>query len=88
MVPVFVAIAIPFAPAALPAYAASLSVTDAALDRWQPFITEASLRFNVPERWIRAVMQAESGGQTMLNGHPITSNAGAMGLMQVMPGTY
>ena len=33
-------------------------------------------------------MQAESGGQTLLNGRPITSRAGAMGLMQLMPETY
>jgi hypothetical protein len=33
-------------------------------------------------------MQIESGGRTMLNGRPITSTAGAMGLMQVMPGTF
>jgi hypothetical protein len=33
-------------------------------------------------------MQAESGGRTMLDGRPITSRAGAIGLMQVMPGTY
>jgi hypothetical protein len=33
-------------------------------------------------------MHAESAGQTMLNGKPITSAAGAMGLMQVMPKTY
>jgi soluble lytic murein transglycosylase-like protein len=33
-------------------------------------------------------MQAESGGRTMLDGRPITSRAGAMGLMQVMPDTY
>ena len=34
-------------------------------------------------------MQQESGGrQTGANGRPITSSAGAMGLMQVMPGTY
>lgn len=58
------------------------------IDRWQPFITEASRRFAVPEPWIRAVMAAESAGQTILDGRPITSPAGAMGLMQVMPETY
>ncbi|MEW5424040.1 lytic transglycosylase domain-containing protein [Amorphus sp. 3PC139-8] len=58
------------------------------LDRWQPFIAEASARFAVPALWIRAVIQAESAGRTMLDGRPITSSAGAMGLMQVMPDTY
>jgi cell division septation protein DedD len=33
-------------------------------------------------------MRVESGGSEYLNGRPITSSAGAMGLMQVMPGTY
>ena len=33
-------------------------------------------------------MQQESGGRTELNGKPITSSAGAMGLMQIMPETY
>jgi soluble lytic murein transglycosylase-like protein len=33
-------------------------------------------------------MHSESGGRTTLNGQPITSVAGAMGLMQLMPGTY
>ena len=33
-------------------------------------------------------MRAESGGRTMLDGRPITSRAGAIGLMQVMPATY
>jgi soluble lytic murein transglycosylase-like protein len=33
-------------------------------------------------------MRAESGGQTMLHGRPIISRAGAMGLMQIMPGTW
>ena len=56
-----------------------------AIDR---HIDEASRRFDVPEQWIRAVMQVESGGRTHLNGRPITSSAGAMGLMQVMPATY
>src|SRR3546814_10108268 len=73
---------------AKPACAEPIATTDAALVRWRDFIAEASRRFGVPEAWIRAVMQAESGGLTMLDGHPITSRAGAMGLMQVMPGTY
>jgi len=33
-------------------------------------------------------MQAESRGNTQLGGRPITSPAGAMGLMQVMPATW
>src|SRR3546814_1455309 len=58
------------------------------LDRWQPFIAEAADRFDIPAAWIRAVMQAESGGRTTLDGRPITSRAGAMGFMPVMPATY
>jgi hypothetical protein len=62
--------------------------TQSDIDQWQPLIDEASRRFGVPAAWIRAVMQAESGGRTMLDGRPITSRTGAMGLMQMMPGTY
>ncbi|HEX8215049.1 MAG TPA: transglycosylase SLT domain-containing protein [Allosphingosinicella sp.] len=58
------------------------------LDRWSIFIAEASARFGVPEPWIRRVMRAESGGRTTLGGRPIVSRAGAMGLMQLMPGTW
>ncbi|RUW87301.1 lytic transglycosylase domain-containing protein [Mesorhizobium sp. M8A.F.Ca.ET.059.01.1.1] len=58
------------------------------LQRWQQFVAEASRRFGVPQAWIYAVMDAESRGQTMLNGRPITSRVGAVGLMQLMPGTY
>ncbi len=57
-------------------------------DPWGPYIHEASGKYRVPEKWIRAVMRQESGGREFLNGRPITSNAGAMGLMQVMPSTY
>lgn len=46
-------------------------------------IAEASARFAIPEHWIRAVMQAESAGDPRAISH-----AGAMGLMQVMPGTW
>jgi soluble lytic murein transglycosylase-like protein len=63
-------------------------IADPAIDRWQTFIDEAALRFGVPASWIRAVMATESAGQTLLNGRPITSTVGAIGLMQVMPETY
>ncbi len=59
------------------------------LDRWDGTVTEASKRFHVPKPWIRAVMQRESGGRTMLDQtRPMVSSAGALGLMQVLPGTY
>lgn len=60
----------------------------AQVDRWSEHIAEASARFGIPEAWIRRVMQAESGGQTLLGGRPIVSHAGAQGLMQVMPRTW
>ncbi len=58
-------------------------------DPWGPYVGEASAKFDVPERWIREVMHQESGGHLYgRGGDLITSGAGAMGLMQVMPGTY
>lgn len=47
------------------------------------YIAEAAQRFRIPERWIRAVMQAESAGNARA-----VSSAGAMGLMQIMPDTW
>jgi soluble lytic murein transglycosylase-like protein len=67
--------------AAAPACAQSVAT-------WRPIIAEAAQRFGVPEGWIERVMRAESGGRTTLGGRPITSSAGAMGLMQLMPGTW
>lgn len=58
------------------------------VDRWRSLITEASARFGVPADWIERVMRAESRGMTMWQGRPITSRAGAMGLMQLMPATW
>jgi cell division septation protein DedD len=52
-------------------------------DPWGPYIAQAARRFDVPERWIREVMRQESAGRVSA-----TSRVGAMGLMQVMPGTY
>jgi soluble lytic murein transglycosylase-like protein len=68
------------------AIAASAKAESAA--DWPPYIAEASARFGVPAAWIERVMHAESGGRTQLNGRPIRSSAGAMGLMQLMPGTW
>jgi hypothetical protein len=70
---------------------ALLWVTPANADnvrRWQPYISEASHRFGIPEDWIVRVLRAESGGQTIRNGKPIRSRVGAMGLMQIMPKTW
>ena len=55
---------------------------------WDAYIDEASRRFGVPASWVRSVMRAESAGHQFIDGRPITSSAGAMGLMQVMPATY
>mgnify|MGYP000067688122 FL=1 len=63
-------------------------VASPAIDRWRPFVAEASLRFGIPQDWIIAVMRAESGGETHRNGRLIVSRAGAMGLMQLMPATW
>ncbi|NHN84505.1 transglycosylase SLT domain-containing protein [Acetobacter musti] len=57
-------------------------------DPWGPYIQEASQRFDVPELWIRGVIQRESGGRLFHNGELVTSAPGAMGLMQLMPPTY
>ena len=56
---------------------------DPARDLHAAAIAEASVRFAIPEHWIRAVMEAESAGDPRA-----VSHAGAMGLMQVMPGTW
>ena len=68
-----------------------LAATPAKADevgRWRPMIEEASTRFGIPTSWIERVMRAESRGYTTLNGRPIRSRAGAMGLMQLMPATW
>jgi soluble lytic murein transglycosylase-like protein len=58
------------------------------ISRGRPWIIEAAARFQLPPAWITAVMRAESGGRLALQGRPITSPAGAMGLMQIMPTTW
>lgn len=63
--------------------------TSQLIKRWDPIVVAAAKKFHVSQDWIRSVMRMESGGRTMLDARfPITSYAGAMGLMQVMPQTY
>jgi hypothetical protein len=46
-------------------------------------VAEAAQRFGIPEHWIWAVIRVESNGNVRA-----ISTAGAMGLMQIMPGTW
>jgi hypothetical protein len=52
-------------------------------DPWAAHIAEAARRFDIPDRWIRAVMVVESVGDPAA-----LSPKGAIGLMQVMPATW
>jgi soluble lytic murein transglycosylase-like protein len=70
---------ISFAPSAR----AQIAARPQSIDRFANFVAEASARFTVPARWIRAIIQIESTGDE----HAI-SPRGAMGLMQLMPGTW
>src|SRR5216684_132427 len=58
-------------------------VTINPVNRYTGYIAEASRRFGIPERWIRAVIRVESSGQVKA-----VSPKGAIGLMQIMPDTW
>ncbi len=67
----------------LSATACAATASMARDDPYAVHIAEASRRFGIPDHWIRAVMRVESAD----NPHAISA-AGAMGLMQIMPGTW
>jgi len=52
-------------------------------DPYATYIAEAATRFRLPPGWIRAVLRAESAGDPRA-----ISPKGAIGLMQIMPGTW
>src|SRR5258705_8172607 len=58
-------------------------VTTNPVNPYAGYIAEASRRFGIPERWIRAVIRVESSGQGKA-----VSPKGAIGLMQIMPDTW
>lgn len=70
------------------AVAASTAADTNPMHQWSVEIAEASARFGVPEQWIRRVIRAESGGRVTQHDRPIVSRSGALGLMQLMPGTW
>jgi soluble lytic murein transglycosylase-like protein len=72
----------------LEAAAVAAQPAPAEVVRWQPYVDEASERFGIPADWIERVMQAESRGRTALEGNPLRSRVGAIGLMQLMPATW
>lgn len=52
-------------------------------DPYAAHIAEAAQRFGIPAAWIKAVMRVESANEVRA-----ISPKGAMGLMQIMPGTW
>jgi soluble lytic murein transglycosylase-like protein len=60
----------------------------AGIAQWRREIASAAARCGIPADWIARVVRAESAGRTMRGGHPIRSAKGAIGLMQLMPGTW
>lgn len=60
----------------------------ALVDHWRREIDQAAIRFQLPSNWIARVIQVESGGHALVDGRPIRSAKGAMGLMQIMPATW
>lgn len=67
----------------IPTHAQSVATERASTHPYADQIAEASQRFRIPEHWISAVMQVESAGHVTA-----VSIAGALGLMQIMPGTW
>lgn len=61
--------------------ALALSPAIARAQDWDDLVRQAAERNALPATWVRAVLQAESAGDP----HAV-SGAGAMGLMQLMPG--
>jgi soluble lytic murein transglycosylase-like protein len=67
----------------VPAFAQSAAQAEVQRVDISVYVSEAAQRFGLPENWIYAVMRTESAGRI-----GAVSSAGAMGLMQLMPGTW
>jgi soluble lytic murein transglycosylase-like protein len=83
VVPLFIALVVSNAAAVAETRPADPAARYATSDPFAEFVEEASRRFGVPVRWIRAVIDVESAGDVRAR-----SPKGAMGLMQIMPETW
>lgn len=83
VVPLLIALTVSNATAVAETRPAEPSASYRAGDPVSEFVEQASRRFGVPARWIRAVLDVESAGDRRAR-----SPKGAMGLMQIMPATW
>ncbi|MEY9495935.1 hypothetical protein ABIF33_004955 [Bradyrhizobium elkanii] len=83
VVPLFIALTVSNAVAVAETRPAEPSASHRGGDPLAEFVEQASRRFGVPVRWIRAVLDIESAQDVRAK-----SPKGAMGLMQIMPETW
>ncbi|MCK1480138.1 lytic transglycosylase domain-containing protein [Bradyrhizobium sp. 197] len=83
VVPLFIALTASNAAAVAETRPAVPSARHRASDPFAEFVEQASRRFGVPVRWIRAVLDVESDQDVRAR-----SPKGAVGLMQIMPETW
>ncbi|MET3225826.1 hypothetical protein ABIF35_006613 [Bradyrhizobium japonicum] len=83
VLPLFAALTMSNVPAVAETRSGTPTARYATGDRFEDFVEQASRRFGVPTRWIRAVLDVESAGDVRAR-----SPKGAMGLMQMMPATW
>ncbi|WP_321176838.1 lytic transglycosylase domain-containing protein [Bradyrhizobium pachyrhizi] len=83
VVPLFIALTVSNAAVVAETRPAKPSASHRAGDPFAEFVEQASRRFGVPVRWIRAVLDVESAQDVRAK-----SPKGAMGLMQIMPETW
>ncbi|MGY4503209.1 soluble lytic murein transglycosylase-like protein [Bradyrhizobium sp. GM24.11] len=83
VVSLFIALTVSNAVAVAETQFAEPSASHRAGDPFAEFVEQASRRFGVPVRWIRAVVDVESARDVRAR-----SPKGAMGLMQIMPETW
>ena len=73
---------------ALGGWLATCSALGSGPTSYQSDVANNAKRFGIPAEWIASVISIESGGRACRDGRPIRSDAGAMGVMQLMGPTW